>query len=56
VNLRVAYRDACHLAQIIHEGFVNNLGLPDEQPISPATGNYLVAGGYHAVSPRTGDA
>jgi len=33
------------LARIIHEGFVNNPGLPDEQPFSPAAGGYVVAGG-----------
>ena len=33
------------LARIIHEGFVNNPGLPDEQPFPPATGGYLVVGG-----------
>jgi hypothetical protein len=36
---------AFDLARIIHEGFVKNPGLPDEQPFSPATGNYVVAGG-----------
>ena len=33
------------LARIIHEGFVNNPGLPDEQPFPPAAGGYVVVGG-----------
>ena len=34
-----------HLAWIIHEGFVKNPGLPDEQPFPPAGGGYVVVGG-----------
>jgi hypothetical protein len=33
------------LARVIHEGVVNNPGLPDEQPFSPAAGGYVVAAG-----------
>ena len=43
------------LARIIHEGHVNNPGLPDHWPFSPAAGGCLVAGGNPAVSRRTGD-
>jgi len=33
------------LARIIHEAFVKNPGLPDEQPFPPTAGGYLVVGG-----------
>jgi hypothetical protein len=41
---REAIRDGGQ-ARIIHEGFVNNPGLPDEQPFPPAAGKYVVVGG-----------
>ena len=51
---------SCHqldyLARIIHEGFVNNPGLPDSQPFPPVAGGYVVVGGHRAVSRCTGDA
>jgi hypothetical protein len=43
------------LARTIHEGFVNNPGLPDEQPFPLQAGGYVVVGGHRAVSPCTGD-
>jgi hypothetical protein len=42
------------LARIIHEGFVNNPGLPGSQPFPPAAGRSVVVGGHRAVSRCTG--
>ena len=53
------------LARIIHEGPVNNPGLPDQERFPPAAGEYLGVGGpgarpasrgRGAVSRRPGDA
>ena len=38
------------LARIVHEGFVNNPGLPDRQPFPSAAGGCVVVGGDLAVS------
>jgi len=43
------------LARIVHEGFVNNPGLPDQQPFPRAAGGYVVADGHRAAAGRTGD-
>jgi len=44
------------LARIIHEGRVNNPGLPDHEPFPHAAGGCLMAAGCHAASAGTGDA
>jgi len=44
------------LARIVHEGLVNNPGLPDQDPFPPAAGGYLAIRAHRAAPPYTGDA